>query len=218
VRANSLTRVARAAPGRLRGAPAGGSAEAGLTLVELLVAAAMSVVLVGAAASMLIGTVRDQPQISKRAQNVSSARWVLERMTREIRNGIEVNAETATSSSVSLRTYVRSTACGSGVAPAATEPAIACQVTYRCTASGCSRTEAAPGVETGTEKTLFEGIDDPAVFCYVPSSNEDPRACGPVGKEKPTYIRVTLHIPDPEGSGSLTVSDGATLRNATLSK
>jgi len=32
--------------------------------------------------------VKSQPQISEKSQAVSTARWVMERMTREIRNGI----------------------------------------------------------------------------------------------------------------------------------
>ena len=69
----------------------GHASEAGLTLVELLVASAMGVVL--RRGDRLDGGQRDaQPaELSKRAQNVSSARWVLERMTREIRNGIAVD-------------------------------------------------------------------------------------------------------------------------------
>lgn len=190
--------------------------ETGLTLVELLVAAAMAVVVVGAASSMLISAVRDQPNISKRAQNVSSARWVLDRMTREIRNGIAVDAKTASASSVSFETYVRRASCGGEALAEASAPSIPCQVTYSCTTATCSRLEAGPGVETGTATTLFEGIDSSAVFCYVPSGEADPSACGSVGEEAPTYIRVTLHIPNPEGSGNLTISDGASLRNATL--
>jgi Tfp pilus assembly protein PilW len=205
---------------RLRRRLAAGGGEAGLTLVELLVAAAMSVVVVGAAGSMLISAVRDQPKISKRAQNISSARWVLARMTREIRNGIEVNSGTATAATVSFKTYVRRSSCGGGVSNEASAPAIPCQVTYSCTTTACSRIEAAPGVEAsppGSASTVFEGIDDPAVFCYVPSSEADPSTCGALGEETPTYIGVTLHIPNPDGGGDLTVSDGASLRNATLS-
>lgn len=191
--------------------------EAGLTLIELLVAAAMAVVVVGAASSMLISAVRDQPKISKRAQNVSSARWVLDRMTRELRNGIAVDPATASASTVSFETYLRRTSCGGEVASEASAPSIPCQVTYSCTTTTCSRIEAAPGVETGASTTLFEGIDSSDVFCYVPSGEPTPTSCGQVGEEAPTYVRATLRIPDPEGTGDLTISDGASLRNATLS-
>ncbi len=87
--------------------------EAGLTLIELLVAAAMSVILVGAAGAMLISAVRNQPKLSKKTQNVTTARYVLERMTREIRNGIVVYS--ATGSKVAFKTRVRRSACGGGV-------------------------------------------------------------------------------------------------------
>jgi type II secretory pathway pseudopilin PulG len=62
---------------RLRRRLRSGDGEAGMTLIELLVAASMSVVLLGAVGSMLVSAVRDQPKVSERSQNVSTARWVL---------------------------------------------------------------------------------------------------------------------------------------------
>jgi prepilin-type N-terminal cleavage/methylation domain-containing protein len=180
-----------------------GRAEAGFTLVELLVASAMGVVVMGAVASLLISAVKDQPRISKRAQNVSTARWVLERLTREIRNGVAVSSEKATPSEVSFRTYVRNATCAGGTA-SSSAPAIECQVTYNCTTNSCTRTQAAPGVYTGTARPIFTGINNSSVFTYTPSASE------------PTYIRITLHFPNPDGTGDLTISDGASLRNATL--
>lgn len=198
----------------LRGRPGVGD-EAGLTLVELLVASAMSVVLVGAIGAMVVSAVRTQPEVSKRAQNVSSARWVLERLTREIRNGVAVDK--ASGSSVSFRTYVRRTSCGGSETPSSSSPSIVCQVTYTCTTTSCKRLEANPGVYEGSGTTIFSGIDDPSVFCYVPSTEPDPLTCGtaasPVGT---SFVGVTLHIPNPSGPSDLTVSDGASLRNATL--
>jgi type II secretory pathway pseudopilin PulG len=196
---------------RLRATFAGGDREAGLTLVELLVAASMSVVLVGAAGSMMISAVRDQPKLSKKSQNISTARYVLERMTREIRNGVVVYA--ASGSEVSFRTRVRRTACGAGVEEDASAPAIQCRVTYSCTTTSCSRTETDPGVEgeAGTPATLVGGLDSSNVFSW--SCNPED-AC-----EKPgeiTYLGVTLNMPNPEGSGDLTVSDGANLRIRSL--
>ena len=84
--------------------------EAGFTLIELLVAATMSVILVGAAASMVISAVRTQPAISKKAQNVTTARWQLERIVRELRNGIQV--ESAAPGEVTILTRVRRQSCG----------------------------------------------------------------------------------------------------------
>jgi hypothetical protein len=164
----------------------------------------MSVVLVGAAGSMLISAVKSQPQLSKRAQNISTARWVLERMTREIRNGIVVYPG-ATPSEVSFKTQVRRTACGAGVEEEAGKPAIQCRVTYSCaSATACTRAETNPVVTVGTPTTIISGLHGSKVFNYSPDA------------EKPTFIGVTLHIPNPGGGGDLVVSDGAGLRTLTL--
>lgn len=178
--------------------------EAGFTLIELLVASTMGVVVLGAVGSLVVSAMKDQPQISQRAQEISSVRWVLERLTREIRNGVRV--DNATASSVSFQTYVRHSTCGGTGVLASSSPSIKCEVTYTCTATYCSRIEAAPDVYTGTATRIFEGIDSLDVFTYSPET-------------APTYIKVTLHLPNPDGaaSGGTTVSDGASLRNATLS-
>lgn len=183
---------------RLR-ARIGGDREAGLTLVELLVASAMSVVLVGAACAMLISAVRDQPKLSRKDQSITTARYVLERMTREIRNGTAVYK--ATGSEVSFVTQVRRTTCGGAAQENASVPAIECRVTYRCTTTACTRTETAPSVETGgTPTTVVSGLDSSKVFNYEPTA------------EEPNFIGITLHIANPEGEGELTVTDGAGLR------
>lgn len=190
--------------------------EAGVTLVELLVASAMGVVLLGGVGTMVVSAMRNQPEVSERAGNVSDARWVTERLTREIRNGIAV--DNATPSSVSFRTYVRRTACGGAGTLPSGSPAIPCEVTYTCDTTTCSRLEADVDVYTGTPTTVFRGIDRSDVFCYVPSTNADPLTCGPAAPgTQPTYVGITLRIPNPSGPAALTVFDGASLRNATLS-
>jgi Tfp pilus assembly protein PilV len=181
-----------------------GGDQAGVTLVELLVGMTMGVIVLGAVGMMVISAMKDQPKITKRAQNITTARWVLERLTREIRNGVAVDPTKATASKVAFRTYVRHTACGSTVASPSGTPAIECQVIYECTTTACTRIEAAPGIYTGTAKTIFTGIDDANVFSYSPNATEA------------TYVGITLHLPNPSGTGDLTVSDGASMRNATL--
>ncbi len=187
---------------RLRARLGGLDREAGLTLVELLVAAAMSVIIVGAASAMLISAVRQQPKLSKKNQDIATARYVLERMTREIRNGVAVYQEpTPTGSEVSFQTQLRRTTCGGSVAEGASAPSIECRVTYRCTTSECTRTETAPEVTSGgTPTTIVSGLDSNQVFNYEPNT------------EEPIYIGITLHIANPEGEGELTVTDGAGLR------
>jgi prepilin-type N-terminal cleavage/methylation domain-containing protein len=178
--------------------------EAGFTLIELLVASVMGVVVLGAVGSLVISAMKDQPRISESSQDISTARWVLERLTREIRDGVRV--DNATASSVSFQTYVRHSTCGGAGTLPSSSPSIKCEVTYTCATTYCTRTEAAPGVYTGTAARIFEGIDSSDVFSYVPNAAEA------------TFIKVTLHMPNPDGaaSGGTTISDGASLRNATL--
>lgn len=178
--------------------------EAGLTLVELLVAAAMGVVLIGVAGSLLLAPLRQQPKLEAKSADIQTARWVLERMTREIRNGISVDA--ATPSSVSFEAYVRQATCGGSETLAAEAPSIKCELTYSCAAEVCTRTEAEPGAFTGTTTTIFTGLSNSgSVFSYLPEKSTEP-----------TYIKLTLALPNQSGSGALTASDGASLRNATL--
>lgn len=179
--------------------------ESGLTLAELLVAMTLGIVVLGGVMILLIGAMRSQPRLEKQSTNIQIARFVLERMTRELRNGLVV--DNATASSISFQTYVRHTTCGGSTMSASTVAATKCEVTYACSGTSCTRTEAAPGVYTGTAVTIFSGLNNStSVFSYKPSST------------LPTYVEVTLRVPDPSGSGSLTVSDGASLRNATLGK
>jgi prepilin-type N-terminal cleavage/methylation domain-containing protein len=189
---------------RLRRRLGAARSEAGFTLVELLVASAMGVVVLSGVTAMVMGVMRAQPDVSKRAQNISTGRWVLERLTRELRNGVVVVK--ATPSEVSFRTYVRRATCG-GAAASGTAPAIECKVTYSCTTTTCSRGEAPPASEsTGTMTPIFSENDSSEVFSYSPSATA------------PTYVGITLHIADPGGAPDLTISDGASLRNATLEK
>lgn len=178
--------------------------ESGLSLIELLVAATMGVILFAAVGSLLISAVKSQPKISEKAQTISTARWVMERFTREIRNGIAVTPGKATASEVSFTTYVRTPTCGGTGTLASTSKAIPCQVTYKCTTTACSRIEAAPGIYTGTARKIFSGIDSSNVFSYTPNVAEA------------RFIEIKLQFPNPSGTGDLTISDGASLRNATL--
>jgi len=162
----------------------------------------MGVIVMGAVVSLLISAVRDQPKISKQAQNITTARWVLERMTHEIRSGIAVKE--ATASKVAFEGYVRHSPCGAGTVLASTSPSVKCRVTYECSTTTCSRKEAEPSSTLGVARQIFSGINSSQVFTYAPNS------------ANPTYVKITLRLPNPSGPGALTISDGASLRNATL--
>jgi Tfp pilus assembly protein PilW len=188
---------------RIRQRLVGSSPEAGLTLIELLVASAMGVVLMGAVVPLIIAPLRSQPKIRQSADDVRTARFVTERLTRELREGVVVDK--ATASSVSFQTYVRHSTCGGTGTLASTVPAIKCEVTYTCSGTSCTRLEAVPGVYTGTSQAIFTGLNNSSsVFTYSPNSTS------------PTYVGIQIRIPAREGSAATTVTDGASLRNATL--
>jgi hypothetical protein len=189
-----------------------------LTLVELLVAATMSVIIVGAACAMLISAVRDQPGLSRKAQDVTTARWQLERVVRELRNGVKVESG-ASGSEVAFLASVRRVSCGGAVPTDPSAQPIQCRITYRCSGSTCTRTEAEPnGTRPTAPVVAVSGVSNPTnVFCFVPSAEEDAVECGAVQSgTAPTYVGVNLEVPNPDGPGLLTISDGATLRTAAL--
>jgi hypothetical protein len=190
--------------------------ESGLSLVEMLVASLMSVILVGASCAMLINAVQDSPALSKKAQNVTTARYQLERIVRELRNGVQL--ETMTPAEVTMIAQVRRVACGGAVSTDPDAEPVQCRITYRCIDKSCTRIEETPGgIPVGTPTIALSGIGDPNVFCFVPSAASDPTQCGtPDSETPPTYVGINLEVPNPEGSGLLTISDGATLRTAAF--
>ena len=165
----------------------------------------MGAVVMGAVAMLVIGAVEDQPKISKQAQNITTARWVLERMTHELRNGIAVKSVSA--SAVSFEGYVRRSACGGAAPLASSASAIKCRISYECTITACFRKEASPDSTGGTPRQIFRGINSSNVFSFVPAGG---------AASSVTYVKITLRLPNPTGNGDLTVSNGASLRNATL--
>lgn len=175
------------------------SDERGMTLIELLVASAMAVILLGGVSTVLVGAVRKQPEISERGEAVQEARWVLERMTREIRDGVAVTSSSA--STLSFEGYVRHASCGSTTPLPSSASAILCKITYSCTTTSCSRGETTTASSgTGTLVPVFSGINSANVFA-VDSS-----------KEGGTFVGINLRFPNPEGDAHLTIADGATLR------
>jgi hypothetical protein len=115
-----------------------------------------------------------------------------------------VDANHAKPNLVSFQGFVRHTSCGSSSVLASGSPSIKCQITYSCTASTCSRIEASPGIFTGTSQVLISGLNSEQIFTYSPTASAA------------KYVKITLRMPNPSGNGALTVSAGASLRNATL--
>jgi len=172
----------------------------GFTLIELLVATVLGLLVIGIAATVFSAASRSQPGLQERDDAISQARFTMERLIREVRQGSTVYA--ATPAQLSLATYVDAASCGGARATTA----MVCRVTYTCTATDCSRVEANPdGSNPGSPVTVVSGLSSGNVFDYSPST------------VAPKYIGATFTFPGQNGSDAITLSDGAALRNPAAS-
>jgi len=171
--------------------------ERGFTLIELLIAAAVGLVVVGGALTMFIGAVRSEPRAASKVAAIQQARFTVDRITRELRQGIEVKPQTASSNQLAIVTYVKQATCGG----AAASTSIPCEVTYACAAGKCTRLVAPPnGIPPGPAVQVASGLASDDVFTYLP-----------VGSPEPTYVGVSLSFTS-EGQ-PVTLTDGVALRN-----
>jgi prepilin-type N-terminal cleavage/methylation domain-containing protein len=182
--------------------------EDGFTLIEMLIAASLGLIIVGAALSMFVGGVKSQPRATAQSAGVTQAQTAMERMTRELRQGSAVI--TATATQIAVITYVEDATCGG----AAGSVAISCRVTYSCSSGACTRTVAQPnGSAPGSARTVVSGMSSSNVFSYVPNTAGS-SDCAATGSGAPNYVCVTLAFPDNGGRNAITLSDGVGLRNS----
>jgi Tfp pilus assembly protein PilW len=170
--------------------------ERGYTLPELLMATMIGLLVVGTGVMVVTAGMRSQPGLTKRGSAISQARFTMERMTRELRQGATVY--TANANQLAFITYVHSATCGGS----SSATAIPCRVTYTCTTQACTRVEAKPdGTSPGSAVTVVSGLTNSNVFSYAPSSTA------------PKYVGATFTLAGQNGDDAITVGDGAFLRN-----
>jgi prepilin-type N-terminal cleavage/methylation domain-containing protein len=168
----------------------------GFTLVEVLIASALGLMVIGSAVTVFTASIQSQPPLANRGSDIQRARTTMERMTHEIRQAWD--APVATSSQLTILTYVRSVVCGG----AHGSVSIPCQVTYTCSAGTCSRVEALPtGAAPGPSRQVVDGLSSSLVFSYYPSS------------AAPSEVGVVLSFPTETGDDAITLEDSATFRN-----
>ena len=190
--------------GRVRSTVQTLKCERGVSMAELLVFMMMLLFVLAAGMTLLIVAVKSNPLLSVPNFAIHDGRVLQERFARELRQSSLVEqAPAPTSSSITFDTYVRRTQCGSGVETDPTKPAIACKVTYTCTAGACDRTEAPLPGQPGTTTTqqLVTGLSSSAVFAYSPDSTS------------PDYVTMRLVFPAEGGDDAITLEDGVDLRN-----
>jgi prepilin-type N-terminal cleavage/methylation domain-containing protein len=170
--------------------------ERGFTLIELLVATSMGLVVIGAALTMFVGAIHSQPRDTSKVASMQEARTTVDRITRELRQGLEV-VPTPSSSKLAIVTYVKAATCG-GVAASTSIP---CRVTYTCAGTTCTRVVAQPsGSAPGPAVQVARGLASPNVFSYSPSTTD------------PSYVGVSFAFSNSSGQ-PFTLGDGVTLRN-----
>jgi type II secretory pathway pseudopilin PulG len=190
------------------------SAEEGYTLPELLMATVLSLLLATAAFMMFTTAIRSQPGLTGRDHAIQQARFAMERMIREIRQGGAL-VGTPLAQSMSFRTFVAGSAvCVGGASdPYAHKP---CVVTYSCASGTCTRREQNPytGIQgspvpmvTGLATSdVFEYWSDPTTECQPPPqvSNEavsirDEATLRNSDAESPSRVCVSFVFPKVSG-------------------
>lgn len=164
---------------------------------ELLTAIAVALVAAAAGMAMLAIAVRTQPKATERAAQIEQGRWLIERVSQELRQGEKLLS--ASSSGLEVLTFVNGETCGGIRTPSA----MPCRVIYSCSATACSRTERNPdGTGSTPSQQVVEGIMGPDVFSYSPAASTDP-----------DYVSVSLRFPGEGGGEAVTLQDGVSLRN-----
>lgn len=174
--------------------------DSGYTLIELLMASTALIGLLAISGAGIATLARNQVRVADRSAQIQEGRAMLDRVTRELREGSGV--QNPTTSGLSFLTYVRRQQCGGTQPPTSQDtPAIQCRVTYTCEGGQCNRVEALPdGSGAGPSVRQVEGLRSSSIFAYDPPSN-------------PSHITVTLEFPGQNGAETVTLSDGTSLRN-----
>jgi hypothetical protein len=180
--------------------------ESGLTLVELIIAATMSVVIVGAATAMLITALQRQGQVTQGADQVGDARTAVEKMVTQVRQGVVGTASvtnTATTSTLQMETYV-DTRCGTTSVSTGTK----CKVVFQCASEICSRTT---GTGTTSTERIVSGVKN-ASSVFEPVTGPSPCVAS---AEVVNFVEVRLELKTRKGNGVTRIQDGAGLRSCS---
>ena len=170
--------------------------EGGFTLPELLVAAMLSLFVVGSAVMVFTSAIQSEPRTADRTAQIQQARTLAEMVSRELRQGWDT--PTMTSSQLAVLTYVKRVSC-STTTPSTTS--IPCRVTYNCSTGDCTRTTAnVNGTGAGSPVKVVEDLSSTAVFTYSPSGD-------------PTFVGIRVTFADDDGQDSITLEDGVAFRN-----
>jgi type II secretory pathway pseudopilin PulG len=180
----------------------------GWTLIELLVAMTMTIAILMAALPIVDGATRTQGRVQKASEAIGDARNFSELVLNDLRGAYDWNPPTSpntNANSISVDTYVHTTACGSRVLASDSADAQKCRVTYVCSGGACTRQERnEDGSGTGAPVTMITGLSSNNVFDPVIG-----------GDDIVHYVTFTLVLPNQSnvGDDAITLTDGVALRN-----
>lgn len=168
--------------------------QSGISVLELTVASAMSLIALAAAGVGLQAMFHQQPRISEHGQRVQEARVGLERMTRVLRQTYSVNV--SSSSYVDVLTYKRVTGG---------QTAEQRRVVIDCSGTTCTEQEGPVDGALGSAVTFITGVTNADIFNYEPDL------------VNPSFLRIKLKFDIKENqkdpAGPATLSEGVQLRN-----
>lgn len=157
----------------------------GFTLVELLVATAIGLALIGVTVALVTSALQSEPRSTNRSSQIEAGRVMLERITRELREGCRVEPVAGKEAGQSLAVFMD---CDTGPT-----------YNYTCETGQCERED----VEKGTSALMVDGleVEGEAWPVFVLSDDND-------------YVEIQLRFPRAEADGeSVTLSDGVAMRN-----
>jgi Tfp pilus assembly protein PilW len=185
--------------------------EDGITLAELLVTMFLGLVVLTTAVFVFTAGLQVEPRTAKRTTEIQQARYMSDRITRELRQGSNASVG-ADGSQLMILTYVpRDSVCTT--AASAGSSLARCRVFYSCAASGgsnaCTRTECpptflAPGAGCGPTMHSVSGLTTNQVFSFSPQTPGQ------------AYVGTHLVFPAENGDDAITIQDGVALRNPPL--
>jgi Tfp pilus assembly protein PilV len=168
------------------------ASEAGLTIIEVVIAASLAVVLLAGAGNFILASLRQANAASSRVVTARGAELFLARLTREVREAqyIQTSSTGADTTPVNV-TYGSGSSSVSFYIPNAGSSSAGTQVTWTCTAEA-SCTRKAGG---GTAVTQLTGVKS-ATFRPLASSGSELSSGAGANGSYPSSILMTLSVKD----------------------
>ncbi|MGI8558888.1 MAG: PulJ/GspJ family protein [Solirubrobacteraceae bacterium] len=167
--------------------------QAGYTLIEMLVAMALALVVIGGPLTFLIVSFNQSNSASSRAVASRQAELVLERLTRELRQAQNIASSTDGSDTTPVTvSYGGGTSSVSFYLPAAGSSVAGGFVTWTCTAnSTCTRT-CTPAANCQSTATSLQEARNVTSAAFTPKASDGSTLSSPA--TNPAYVSLNLQV------------------------